>query len=48
MIVIELNDVLQALEVLLEVRVGKLGLEGIGLPEAKESHLEVRDLHCPI
>ena len=47
MIVIELNNVLHVLEVPPEVQVGKLGLEGIGHPEAKESHSEARDLHCP-
>ena len=46
MIVIELNDVLQVLEVSPEVWVGKLGLKGIGHPEAKASHSEARDLHC--
>ena len=42
---IELNGVSQVLEVPLEVRVGKLGLEGIGHPGAKESHSVVRNLH---
>ena len=44
---IDFNDVLQVLEVPLEVQMGKLGLEDIGRPEAKESHSEARDLHCP-
>ena len=45
--VIELNDVPEVLEIPQEVRVGKLGLEGIGHPGAKESRSEARDLHCP-
>ena len=43
---IELDDVPLVLEVLPEVWMGKLGLEDIGPPEAKESHSEARDLHC--
>jgi len=47
--VIELNDVLEVLEVLKveqKVRVEKLELEDTGHPVTKESHSEVRDLHC--
>ena len=44
---IELNDVLEVLEVPQELWVGKLGLEGIGHPGAKESRSEARNLHCP-
>ena len=42
---IELNSVSQVLEIPLEVQVGKLGLEGIGHPGAKESHSVARNLH---
>ena len=44
---IELNNVPEVLDVLQLVQVGKLRLEGISHPGARESHSEARDLHCP-
>ena len=37
---IELNDVPEVLDVLQQVQVGKLGLEGTSHPGLKESHSE--------